>query len=139
MRRCLIRMAGIIRYEQPALESLLMRIDLQQTLQERTLTRLLHACAEKLADGGNLSVLFVQASVRMPDYGVLSKEDRAAFETLLGELGRTRLDEQLRLIDSTDERLRQREAFLSKECAKRMRLIRTLSVAGGAAVFLIMI
>ena len=39
MRRCLLRMNGIIRYEQPELPALLERIDLRATPQERELTR----------------------------------------------------------------------------------------------------
>ena len=35
MRRCLLRMNGIIRYEQPVLPDLLERIDLRTTPQER--------------------------------------------------------------------------------------------------------
>ena len=49
------------------------------------------------------------------------------------------MEEQLRLIDSADERLRQREEKLSRESERRAQLIRTLGVACGAAVFLILI
>jgi len=141
MRRCLLRIAAMIRYEQPPLDSLLSRIDLCANQQERELTRLLHACAAGIDSSANpqLTLLFAGESARLPGYGVLSGEDRQAFETVIGELGRLRLDEQLRLIDSADERLRQREETLSGECIKRAQLIRTLGVAGGAAVFLILI
>lgn len=141
MRRCLLRMNGIIRYEQPGISALLRRIDLHATAQERDLTRLLHACAARLETSSNpqLMLLFAGESARLPGYGVLSEEDRTAFEAVLCELGRTRLPEQIRLIDSADERLRQREETLTRECARRARLIRTLGLAGGAAVFLILI
>ena len=141
MRRCLLRLSGVIRYEQPPLEILLTRIDLRATQQERELTRLLHTCAAQIRNGANprLMMLFAGESARLPDYGVLSSEDRQAFEAVIGELGQLRLDEQLQLIDSADERLRQREEALVRECARRARLIRTLGVACGAAVFLILI
>lgn len=141
MRRCLLRMNGIIRYEQPGLCTLLRRIELHSTPQERELTRLLHACARRMETSSNpqLMLLFAGESARLPGYGVLNSQDRAAFECVLGELGRTRLPEQLRLIDSADERLRAREETLTRECAKRARLIRTLGLSGGAAVFLILI
>ena len=140
MRRCLMRFSGVIRYEQPPLGDLLLRVDLRATQQERELTKLLHACAEHIRSGDErLTLLFAGESARLPGYGVLSSEDRQAFEAVIGELGRLRLDEQLRLIDSADERLRQREETLSRECARRAQLIRTLGVACGAAVFLILI
>lgn len=139
MRRCLLRLSGVIRYEQPPLESLLMRIDLQASQQERELTRLLHVCAARIIEGINMTMLFAEVSAGFPGYGVLSREDRQAFEEVIGELGQIRLDEQLRLIDRADERLRQREEVLSRECIRRAQLIRTLGVACGAAVFLILI
>lgn len=141
MRRCLLRMDSMIRYEQPGLSTMLRRIELRSTQQERELTRLLHACAKRMETCSNpqLLLLFVGESARLPGYGVLNSEDRAAFECVLGELGRTRLPEQLRLISSADERLRTREEALTRECAKRTRLIRTLGLSGGAAVFLLLI
>lgn len=141
MRRCLLRLAVAIRYEQPPLEKLLFGIDLKATQQERELTRILHACAARLRDSANpqLTLLFAGESARFASYGVLSEEDRHAFEELIGELGRRRLDEQIRLIGGADERLRQREEMLVRDCAKRTQLIRTLGVAGGAAAFLILI
>lgn len=141
MRRCLLRMNGIIRYEQPGLCELLRRIDLRATLQQRELTRLLHACADRMERCSNpqLMLLFAGESARLPGYGVLSEEDRAAFEGVLSDLGRTRLPEQIRLIDSADERLRAREETLSRECRRRAQMIRTLSLACGAAVFLILV
>ena len=116
-------------------------MDLRATPQERELTRLLHRCARRLYASVNpqLLVLFAGESARLPGYGVLSREDRAAFEGVLAELGRIRLEEQLRLIDSADERLRVREEQLACACSQRARLIRTLGVCCGAAVFLIMI
>ena len=44
MRRCLLRMNSIIRYEQPGLEQLLERIDLSATMQEKALTQILDGC-----------------------------------------------------------------------------------------------
>ena len=141
MRRCLLRLSGIIRYEQPTLENLLLRVDLRANQQERELTKLLHACAARISSSANpqLTLLFAGESARAPGYGVLSGEDRQAFEAVIGELGRLRMEEQLRLIDSADERLRQREETLSRESERRAQLIRTLGVAGGAAVFLILV
>lgn len=141
MRRCLLRMSSVIRYEQPGLADLLARMDLRATPQERELTQLLHRCAQRMYASPNpqLLLLFSGESARLPGYGVLSQEDRAAFEGVLAELGRTRLQEQLRLIDSADERLRTREELLERESAARTRLIRTLGVCCGAAVFLILI
>lgn len=141
MRRCLLRMHSVIRYEQPGLPELLTRMDLRATPQERELTQLLHRCAQRLYASANpqLLVLFAGESARLPGYGVLSREDRAAFEGVLAELGRSRLEEQLRLIDSADERLRAREEQLACVCSQRARLIRTLGVCCGAAAFLILI
>lgn len=141
MRRCLLRMSSVIRYEQPGLPELLARMDLRATPQERELTHLLHRCARRLHSSVNpqLLVLFAGESARLPGYGVLSREDRAAFEGVLAELGRIRLEEQLRLIDSADERLRVREQQLACACSQRARLIRTLGVCCGAAAFLILI
>ena len=141
MRRCLLRMSSVIRYEQPGLPELLGRMDLRATPQERELTQLLHRCAKRMYTGTNpqLLLLFAGESARAPGYGVLSEEDRAAFESVLSELGRIRLPEQLRLIDSADERLRAREELLVRESGMRARLIRTLGVCCGAAVFLILI
>lgn len=141
MRRCLLRMNGVIRYEQPELSVLLSRMDLRATPEERELTRLLHVCAAKLEaeDRSQLMMVFAAQSARLPGYGVLSEEDRSPFENIMAELGRTRLAEQIRLIDSADERLRVREDALSRECTRRVQLIRTLSASLGAAVFLILI
>lgn len=141
MRRCLLRMNDIIRYERPALPDLLRRIELRATPQERELTRILHASAARLEQCASpqLMLLFAGESARMPSYGVLSEEDRSAFERVLGELGRTGLAEQLRLIDEADERLRAREEVLRGEAGKRAQLIRTLGLTSGAAAFLILI
>lgn len=141
MRRCLMRLSGLIRYEQPPLAALLERVDLSATPQEKALTRMLCACARRIKEDGNrqMALLFAEESAHVPDYGVLSEEDRQAFETVIDELGLLRLDEQLCVIAGADEQLRQREEFLSRECTKRVRLIRTLGMAGGAAVFLILI
>ena len=141
MRRCLLRMNDLIRYEQLPLEDMLMRIELRTTQQDRDLTRLLHASAQRLGHCVNpqLMLLFAGESARLPSYGVLSEEDRSAFEGVLAELGRTRLPEQIRLLDSADERLRAREEELERESGRRARIIRTLGVSLGAAAFLILI
>ena len=73
-------------------------------------------------------LLFAGETARLPGYGVLSEEDRSAFEGVLAELGRTRLPEQIRLLDSADERLRAREEELERESGRRARIIRTLGV-----------
>ena len=78
-------------------------------------------------------------SARLAGYSVLSEEDRSSFEAVLGELGRTGLAEQIRLIDSADERLRAREEALAREAGRRAQLIRTLGLAGGAAAFLLLV
>lgn len=141
MRRCLLRMNGLIRYEQLPLAQMLERIDLRTTPQDRELTKLLHACAARIQSSASpqLIMIFAGESARLPGYGVLSAEDRSAFEAVIGELGRARMDEQIRLINEADEQLRCREEEIAKACSGRMRLIRTLSLAGGAAVFLILI
>ena len=141
MRRCLLRMSSIIRYEQPGLAQLLERIDLSATAQEKALTQLLHRCAQRMGHSTNpqLALLFAGETARMPVYGVLSEEDRAAFEGVLSSLGMSPLPEQLRLIDSADERLRAREETLAQETGKRVRLIRSLGILCGAAAFLILV
>lgn len=141
MRRCLFHMNSIIRYEQPGIKQLLESMDFRDTPQERALTQLLHRCACKMHAGTNLQLglVFAGESARFPGYGVLSQEDRAAFESVLSNLGRIRLPEQLRMIDQADERLRAREELLMRESGMRARLIRTLFVCSGAAVFLILI
>ena len=141
MRRCLLRMNDIIRYEQPPLCKLLERVELRATQQERELTSLLHASAQRLQSCSNpqLMLLFAGESARLPGYGVLDEEDRSAFESVLGELGRTGLREQLRLIGEADERLRAREEKLRREADRRAQLLRTLGLTGGAAVFLLLI
>lgn len=141
MRRCLIRLDDLIRYEQPPLSELLARVDLRATPQERELTRLLHACAARLPAciEPRLLRLFEGEAERSPGYGALGREDRAAFEQVLSELGRRGMTEQLRLIGEADERLRAREEALRRESARRAQLIRALSLTGGAAVFLILI
>lgn len=57
----------------------------------------------------------------------------------MAELGRTGLDEQLRILSDADERLRQREESLRRDAGRRAQLIRTLGVTGGAALFLLLI
>ena len=89
----------------------------------RDLTRLLHACGARLENSVNpqLVEIFAAETERTPGYGVLSQTDRSAFEQVMAELGRTGLDEQLRILSDADERLR------------------TLGVTGGAALFLLLI
>lgn len=141
MRRCLLRMNDLIRYEQPPLAALLERVELRATRQERELTELLHASARRMENCANpqLMLLFAGESAKQPGYGVLSEEDRSAFESVLGELGRTGLREQLRLLSEADERLRVREETLRQEAGRRAQLLRTLGLTGGAAVFLLLI
>ncbi len=141
MRRCLVRFYNAIRYERPSLTELLERIDLRATHEERELTKLLHACAHRMATSSNpqLVTLFSGESAGVLGYGILSAEDRRAFEGVLAELGRTGLDEQLCLIDAADERLRAREETLRRESGRRAQLIRALGLTGGAAVFLLLI
>ena len=141
MRRCLWRMNNMIRYERPTLVQMLVRIELYATPQERALTQLLHGCGKRLESSANpqLLKLFCGEANWMVGYGVLSDEDRSAFEGVLAELGRTGLDEQLKLIDEADERLRRHEERLRQEVQKRAQLIRTLGITGGAAVFLMLI
>jgi len=88
---------------------------------------------------GSEDRFFARESMKVQEYGVLSAEDREAFERLIGELGHVSLNQQLRMIGEADEQLRRRERALLKEGVQRIRLIRTLGVAGGAAVFLILI
>ena len=141
MRRCLLRMNSMIRYERPTLGQMLAQIELRATPQEKALTQMLHACGKQLENSSNpqLLKLFCGETNRMAEYGVLSSADKNTFENILAELGRTGLDEQLRLIDEADERLRQREEILRQETAKRAQMIRTLGITGGAAVFLMLI
>lgn len=141
MRRCLQRMKGVIRYEQPPLSRLLERIDLNATQQERELTRILHVCAGKMeaGDAPPLTNLFALESAGVNAYGVLSGEDRAPFEEVIAQLGRLRMPEQLQLIAGAEERLRAREAVLLKDGQRRAKLIRTLGFSGGAALFLILV
>lgn len=141
MRRCLFQIQGILRYDQPPLDDLLMRIELNTTRQEKQLTGLLHACADKLRVSTNpqLLKLFEKERMRLSGYAVLSEEDRLGFEEILSELGRTGMQEQVRLLEIADERLRRREEILLQECERRSKLIRTLGVTGGAAAFLLFI
>ena len=122
MRRTLMRINDMIRYERVPLAKLLQSIELHATREQRDLTR-----------------LFAAETERTPGYGVLSQTDRSAFEQVMAELGRTGLDEQLRILSDADERLRQREECLRRDAGRRAQLIRTLGVTGGAALFLLLI
>lgn len=141
MRCCLMRMREIIRYEQPPLSTALRHVALHGTRQEIQLTGLLSAVADRIDDSANpqLAQLFAGECMRASGFCALSHEDRAAFEHLLGNLGRTGLDEQLRLIEAADMRLGRREQELDEVCARKMRLIRTLGITGGAAAFLLLV
>lgn len=141
MRRSLIHMHERIRYEQPSLAALLAGINLNATPEERQLSTLLHACSERISRGSNpqLVQVFGRESRRLAGYAVLGKADRCAFESVLAELGRTGMSEQLRLISAADERLRQREEEIAAECQVRARLIRTLGVTAGAAAFMLLV
>lgn len=141
MRRCLMRMNDIVRYEQPDLKTLLLRINLHGTQQDKQLTELLHATAGRLEHCTNpqLVSLFTKECAKRSGYGVLGDEDRSAFEMLLAGLGRTGLQEQLRLINEADERLGRRERELADACERKARLLRTLGTTGGAAAFLLLI
>lgn len=133
-------MNDLIRYERLPLVRLLEEIDLRGTREQRELTSLLHACGKRLENSANpqLIEIFTRETGKMPGYGVLAERDRSAFEQVMAELGRTGLDEQLRILSDADERLRQREECLRRDAAKRAQLIRTLGVTGGAAVFLLL-
>ena len=141
MRRCLLRMSDLICYDRPALGALLRRIELKATQQEKELSRLLHACAAELENHAQTGLLssFAAQSARCASFGVVSSEDRRAFEHVLAELGQCGLSEQLYLIEEADERLRSREELLRREGAQRARLIGTLGLCCGAAVFLVLI
>lgn len=141
MRRCLIRLGDIIRYEQRGVCALLRTVDLNSSAQERLLTRLLHSCAGAMEreDLPSMKLIFAKESARVQEYGVLSREDREPFEQVMGELGASGMLEQMRLIDEADERLRQREETLRREGVQRARLMRTLGVCCGAGLFLILI
>jgi len=141
MRKCLLRMCSIIRYEQPELSVLLQRIKLDATQQEKQLTKILHACAERIRTSTNpqLLLLFAGESSRNTAFGVLNSEDKGAFEHVIAELGRNRMTEQTSLIEEADERLRVRERELETEGKRRAQLIRSLGLACGAAAFLIIV
>ena len=61
MRRCLLRMYDIIRYEQPPLCELLERVELRATQQERELTGLLHASAARMKNSVNPQLMLLFA------------------------------------------------------------------------------
>ena len=140
MRRCLLRLSDMIRYEKRGVWMLLTEMDLRATPQEKMLTRLLHACAARMQESGmRIGMAFAQESARVQEYGVLSMEDKEPFERVIGGLGEAALGEQLRLIDEADEQLRRREQALTKDAVQRGRLVRTLGVCGGMAMFLLLI
>ena len=134
-------MEDLIRYEQPNLEQLFLRINLSGTKEEKELTALLRETAQRLSYSQTPQILqiFDAQRIKRPGFSVLSKEDRHAFENILAEIGRIGLEEQLKALENAQKRLCRREAVLETECENRARLIRTLGLTGGAAVFLILI
>ena len=138
MRRTLMRINDMIRYERVPLAKLLQSIELHATREQRDLTRLLHACGARLENSVNpqLVEIFAAETERTPGYGVLSQTDRSAFEQVMAELGRTGLDEQLRILSDADERLRQREECLRRDAGRRAQLIRTLGVIAGVGILI---
>ena len=80
MRRCILRMNDVIRYERLPLAALLARMDLRATREQRELTRLLHLCGERMENSANpqLVELFVREAGRTPSYGVLAEADRCS-------------------------------------------------------------
>lgn len=141
MRRCLLRMKDMIRYERRDVTGLLAAIELDATRQERQLCGILHACAREAAqrEGASPASCFAAARARSAPYGVLGAQDRAAFEETIAQLGRFGMQEQLLLIDEAIMRLSAREQTLGDELRTRCRLLRTLCVSGGAAMFLLLI
>jgi len=141
MRRCLMRMADLISYDEPPLRELLLRLELRATQQERQIARALQECATEL-DRSTVPLLRdrYQAKMRrVTGYGALDEEDKAAFETALCELGRTGKQEQLRLLSCADERLRGREEAVGEACVRRAKLMSALGVTCGAALFLLLL
>ena len=61
MRRCLARFADVLRFEQPELAQLLRRVNLRATAQERQLTQMLHACADRLDNCVNPQLMLLFA------------------------------------------------------------------------------
>lgn len=141
MRRCLLRFSDAIRYEQLPLQRMLLSVDLRATQQEKLLCRLLRKCAERLEGEERipLAEAFRAESGRIQGYGLLSLQDKAPFETMLEELGRCSLHEQIRLLSDADERLRVQEELLRRETLRRARLTASLGMCCGAAVFLMLI
>lgn len=131
----------MIRYERLRVDELLGRVRLEQTAQERQLTRILHVCAEKMAysPDAKLRIVFVEECARLPEIGVMSRDDREAFEDILDDLGKMGMEEQTRVLDSADKQLARREEMLVQEAAQKARLIRTLGLTSGAAAFLLLI
>lgn len=141
MRRCLLRIEDMIRYEEPPLFELLMRLDLRTTPQERQLTSMLHACAHELEQnpGAKIAHSFRKKTKRIAGYGILTEEDKNAFESVLEELGCVGKMEQLKLLLSAEERLKRREEAETDVCRRRAKLISSLGVTAGAALFLLLI
>lgn len=141
MRKCLQRMRDAICYEQIDVCAVLRGLNLRATKQERMLCSMLRACSQFCSEQQKPELLrrFAAVSAAQPAFGVLSGEDRSAFEGVLAELGMHPMREQLRSIDEALGRLALREETLRKECGVRCRMIRTLSLSGGAAMFLLLI
>ncbi len=111
------------------------RIDLRATREQRELTRLLHACGDgwKTAPIRSwLSSLERETGERRA-MACFPSGQEAPLNRCWASLGRTGLDEQLRILSEADERLRQREESLRRDAGRRAQMIRTLGVTGGAA------
>ena len=116
-------------------------INLQNTHQERELSMLLLKSADSFSRHEEISLLasFSAHCARFAPFGVVSKADREPFEQVLAEFGRCGLKEQLTLLSAADERLREREEFLRRYGVQHARLIRSLGLCAGAAMFLVSI
>ena len=66
-----------------------------------------------------LVTLMLALAMIISAVGVLAEADREAFEQVLGELGRTGLEEQLRILSEADGRLYQREESLRRYAVKK--------------------
>lgn len=140
MQRCMVRLHSILNKRQPEIADLLCCVDLGFTRQERELTRLFRACAERMRQGEDLPTAFSQASARFaPGYFALPKADRAVFERCILELGRLGLREQLVHFAVAETQMGSQIEGMANDTDRRVHLIKTLSVCGGAALFLILI
>ena len=139
MRRCILRMNDVIRYERLPLAALLARMDLRATREQRELTRLLHLCGERMENSANpqLVELFVREAGRTPEHACWPEADRRHLNRCLASLGGQGWRNSW-ILSEADERL-SREESLRRDAARRAQMIRTLGVTGGAAAFLMLI